>query len=189
MGFWFSSTTLESCESLNNDGANATIAKISRSFREVSRSFCKFFEVFVASGTRLDLFGPARMRSDAIGCIGKRSDGRVCATYRRSHRRRKSPKCALSSRLVVVVCCLLLLLYPKKPKPASPGNKSPATPWSPVCGSLVYLPPIVLPPRWAENGIYLRFFPPPPPPPPTPPCTSASSSQDRNVFKPRRNVF
>ena len=82
-------------------------AKFSRSFREVSRSFCKFFEVFVASGTCLDLFGPARMRSDAIGCIRKRSDGRVRATYRRSHRRRKSPKCALSSRLVV--CCLLFV--------------------------------------------------------------------------------
>ena len=39
------------------------------------------------------------MRSDAVGCIRMRSDGRVCAIYRRSPMRRKSPKsakCALS---------------------------------------------------------------------------------------------
>ena len=41
--------------------------------------FFQFSDVFVASGTCLDLFGPARMRSDAIGCIRMRSDGRVCA--------------------------------------------------------------------------------------------------------------
>ena len=36
---------------------------------------------------------------------------------------------------------------------------SPPTPWGPVCGSLVYLPPIILPPRRAETGIYPRFTP------------------------------
>ena len=38
---------------------------------------------------------------------------------------------------------------------------NPPTPWGPVCGSLVYLPPIILPPWRAENGIYLGFAPPP----------------------------
>ena len=37
----------------------------------------------------------------------------------------------------------------------------PPTPWGPVCGSLVYLPPIILPPRRAKNGIYVGFPPPP----------------------------
>ena len=43
------------------------LARVLRSFGEVLRSFCRFFEVFIASETCLDLFGPARMRSDAIG--------------------------------------------------------------------------------------------------------------------------
>ena len=67
-------------------------------FAELSKFF-QFSEVFVASGTCFDLSGPARMHSDAIGCIRKRSDGRVRAIYRRSPWCRKSPKsakCALS---------------------------------------------------------------------------------------------
>merc|ERR1712185_574079 len=62
-------------------------------------TFFQCSEVFVASGMCFDLFGPARMHSDAIGCIRKRSDGRVRAIYRRSPWCRKSPKsakCALS---------------------------------------------------------------------------------------------
>ena len=51
----------------NNDGTHATFAKFSRSFR-------KFFEVFVGSETCLDLFGPSRMRSDTFGCARKHSE-------------------------------------------------------------------------------------------------------------------
>ena len=39
------------------------------------------------------------------------------------------------------------------------SSRHPPTPWGPVCGSLVYLPPIILPPWRAKNGIYVRFFP------------------------------
>ena len=39
-------------------------------------------------------------------------------------------------------------------------RSNPPTPWGPVCESLGYLPPIVLPPRRAENGIYPGFTPP-----------------------------
>ena len=38
------------------------------------------------------------------------------------------------------------------------GEIYPPTPWGPVCGSLVYLPPIVLPPRRAENLGHVGFL-------------------------------
>ena len=50
--------------SKKNDGTDAMFAKLSRSFR-------KFFEVFVGSETCLDLFGPSRMRWDTFGCARK----------------------------------------------------------------------------------------------------------------------
>ena len=50
----------------NNDGTHKTFAKFSRSFR-------KFFEVFVGSETCLDLFEPSWMWSDTFGCARKRS--------------------------------------------------------------------------------------------------------------------
>ena len=98
-------------------GDREVFAKFSGSFGEVFASLLKFFEVFVGSDTCLDLFGPAWMCSDVIGRIRKRSDGRVCVTYRRSHGRQKSPKCALSSRLVVVVALA------KKTTTGFAGNK------------------------------------------------------------------
>ena len=36
--------------------------------------------------------------------------------------------------------------------------ENPPTLWGPVCGSLVYLPPIVLPPRRAENLGHVGFL-------------------------------
>ena len=47
------------------------LARVSRSFREVLRSFRKIFEVFVASETCWDLFGSARMHSDTLGYVRK----------------------------------------------------------------------------------------------------------------------
>ena len=63
-------------------------------------SFCKIFEVFVASETCWDLFGPARMHLDTFGCVRKLSEAfgrfwnfkfldffnifRACVKYRRS---------------------------------------------------------------------------------------------------------
>ena len=49
---------------------------------------------------------------------------RVRATYRRGHRRRKSPKCALSSRLVVnvVVVVVVVVALAKKTTTGFAGN-------------------------------------------------------------------
>ena len=38
------------------------------------------------------------------------------------------------------------------------NENNPPTPWGPVCGSLVYLPPIILPPRRAENRNLSMIF-------------------------------
>ena len=43
-------------------------------FAKFSQSFRKFFEVFVASGTCLDLFGPARMHLGPFGCVWMHSE-------------------------------------------------------------------------------------------------------------------
>ena len=76
---------LSAALTINDDGTRATFAKFSRSFH-------KFFGVFVGSETCLDLFGPSRMRSDTFGYARKHSDVfgkfskkfRNCAKYRRS---------------------------------------------------------------------------------------------------------
>ena len=106
-----------------NDGTRASFAKFSQSFH-------KIFKVFVASETCWDLFGPAWMHSDTFGYVRKRSEafGRsrnfwifqyfscLCQILVKplakciAPRRRKSPKCALSSHLVVCPLLLLLLL-------------------------------------------------------------------------------
>ena len=44
----------------------------------------QFSEVFEAAGSYFDLCVPARMHSDAVGYVGKRSDGRLRAIYQRS---------------------------------------------------------------------------------------------------------
>ena len=99
-----------------NDGTHTSFAKFSRSFR-------KFFEVFVACETCWDLFGPTRMHSDTFGYVQKRSE--ACRRFRNfrifptffvlvpdtdeANDEMCAPtalKCAFSSRLVVVVAAL-----------------------------------------------------------------------------------
>ena len=48
--------------------------KLFRSFREVVRSFGKFFEAFGRVRTHSDPFGPIGMHSDASGSIWERLD-------------------------------------------------------------------------------------------------------------------
>ena len=112
----------------SNDGTHATFAKFSRSFREVFakfsqvfRSFRRFGDVLGPVRTYSDAFGHVRIRSEAFGSVRTFSEffgfvqhfSRLCQIPAKPvtkcvlPRRRKSPKCALSSCLVV--CCLLLV--------------------------------------------------------------------------------
>ena len=115
------------------------IAKFSRSYR-------KFFDVFVASETCWDLFGPTRMHSDTFGYVGKRSEAfgrfrnfsdffrffsRLCQIPAKPMTKcvpphvPTAPKISEMCSLKPFSCLLLLLLlYPKKPKPASLVIKS-----------------------------------------------------------------
>ena len=53
-------------------------------------------------------------------------------------------------------------------------------PWGLVCGSLVCLPLIILPPQQAEGGIYLRFYVPQPHPPHKPENSRKLQTADKS---------
>ena len=70
--------------------------------------------------------------------------------------------CFFFSLLCLCDCQIGNQNHSKKYMPGRP-SENPPTPWSPVCESF-YLPPIILPPRRAENGGYVGFAPELPPP-------------------------
>ena len=122
--------------------STTALARVSRSFREAILKFSQYFprfrsfrDVLGPVRTCSGAFGQVRIHSEAFGSVRTFSEffgffqhfSRLCQIPAKpmtkcvAPRRRKSPKCVLSSRLVVC-CCLIVAALAKKTKTSFASN-------------------------------------------------------------------